>query len=147
MSSTKYFIFGVNSNTPFCVTYPRLFSISCQKEALVGDVWEVNEVGGAWEFLWRRNLFLWEGGLLENLFGELHGWVRSEREDVWWWKLKEEGVFTVSSFYELLAGLMLPPEPLNLTKKWCLGPCGKARPLQENCILASNFSVGHRHRR
>jgi len=31
-------------------------------------------------------------------------------EDAWWWKLEEEGIFTVSSTYELHAGLLMPLE-------------------------------------
>lgn len=96
-----------------CLTYPRHFSISSQIEGMVGDVWVEYEGGGVWEFSWRRNLFMWEVGLLENLVRHLEGWVKSEREDVWWWKLEEEGVFTVSSTYDLLAGLLFPPEVLS----------------------------------
>lgn len=98
---------------PLCLTYPRLFSISSQKEGMVGGVWVEYEGGGVWEFSWRRNLFVWEVGLLENLVHHLEGWVKSEKEDVWWWKLEEEGVFTVSSTYDVWW--------------WKLDRCGKAR--------------------
>ena len=89
-ANTRFWLDLWVGNAPLCLAFPRLFSISSQKEAMVGDVWVVNEVGGAWSFLWRRNLFVWKGGLLENLYVELEGWVRTEREDAWWWKLEEE---------------------------------------------------------
>jgi len=38
-------------NTPFSVNFPRLYSISNQKEALVGDLWE-RENTEIWHFTW-----------------------------------------------------------------------------------------------
>lgn len=40
----------------FRLKYLRLFSVSNQKEALVGEMREISEVGPGWKFLWRRNL-------------------------------------------------------------------------------------------
>jgi len=69
---------------------------------------------------------VWEGGLVEILMVELEGWVKTERVDAWWWKLEEEGFFTVSSTYELLAGLLMPPESLFETKEMVFGSVWKS---------------------
>jgi hypothetical protein len=42
--------------------------------------------------------------------------VRLDREDVWWWNLEDDSVFTVSSTYDRLEGLLFPPEVLCDTK-------------------------------
>jgi len=42
--------------------------------------------------------------------------VRLDREDVWWWNLEDDGVFTVSSTYDRLEGLLFPTEVLCDTK-------------------------------
>jgi len=48
---------------------------------------------------------------------ELDSWRRSGEEDVWWWKPEEEGVFKVSSTYNLLAELLVPGEELCRSKE------------------------------
>jgi hypothetical protein len=67
-----------------------------------------------------------EGGLLEHLYEELKGWARTERKDAWWWKLEEEGSFSVSSSYELLAGLMMPTVILCESKEMVFGSVWKS---------------------
>lgn len=47
-------------DTCFRDKYPRLFLISTQKEAKVGEVGVESDQGVVWRFTWRRHLFLWE---------------------------------------------------------------------------------------
>ncbi|XP_024640483.1 uncharacterized protein [Medicago truncatula] len=75
--------------------YYRLFSISTQQEATVEAMWN----GGIWSFLWRRRLFVWEETLLHSLLGELDGFVRTNVEDRWRWRLDEVKDFKVKSLY------------------------------------------------
>lgn len=77
--------------------YPWLFALSNQKEATVADVWVNGEMGREWRFMWRRNFFVWEDDLLNSLVEDLEGHVWSHEEDVWIWKLEEDGRFSVKS--------------------------------------------------
>jgi len=60
---------------------------------------------------------VWEEGLVHNLLELIEGWEKVEEVDFWWWKLEEEGNFSVSSSYVSLESLMLHQEPLERTKK------------------------------
>jgi hypothetical protein len=91
----------------FCNKYPRLFAISNQKEAKVGEIGVMSGTGVDWHFAWRRRLFVWEEDLLANLLLDLHGFVTSNGTDEWLWKLEDDGRFSVSSMYnklEVVAG-------------------------------------------
>ena len=88
----------------FRTKYPRLYLISTQKEALVG---EVLDIGMVWNFTWRRHLFMWEEEVLVTLNEDLEGVRLSNQADVWWWNLEETGVFTVKSAYLRLEGVVL----------------------------------------
>lgn len=83
--------------------YPRLFGLSNQKEAKVADMWREGEIEVDWLFNWRRKLFVWEEGLRNELRLDLQGFVKSQGEDEWYWKLEDRGCFTVGSLYKKLA--------------------------------------------
>lgn len=52
---------------------------------------------------WRRNLFVWEQKLVEDLLSILHGFVPCiNKDDVWRWKWEGTGAFTVKSAYRVL---------------------------------------------
>lgn len=87
--------------------YPRLFSISTQKEAKVGEVGVVSDQGIDWVLTWRRHLFMWEEEVLLSLKEDLEVSRLSSSEDVWRWKLEDSGAFSVKSAYANLEGLVL----------------------------------------
>lgn len=62
--------------------------------------------------MWRRNFFVWEEDLLNNLLEDLEGHVGSHEEDEWLWKLEEDGRFSVKSMYTKLEGMFI------LDNKW-----------------------------
>lgn len=62
-------------NTPLYVTFPRIYSISNQKEAKVGEIREVCRLN------WCRKPFIWKRELIDRilvLIGDLSG---SKEED------------------------------------------------------------------
>jgi hypothetical protein len=123
-ASTPFWKVAWRGEVPFIYKYNRLFSISTQQEAMVEDMWEVNEDGGRWAFRWRRRLFVWEENLLTNLMGELDGFIWNNVGDKWRWKLGGEDVFTVKSLYtkleegERVNGFITEGEKLVFRKIW-----------------------------
>jgi len=94
--------------------YPRLFSLSNQKEENVGElaVGLVTDVD--WGFSWRHPLFVWEEEMLLELKEDLGGFKGSQEEDVWRWRLEDDGRFSVKSLYRKMEGLMLEDESVSL---------------------------------
>jgi hypothetical protein len=91
--------------------FPRLFRISTQQDALVGDLggWE----GEVWEWrlAWRRNFFVWEEALRGELLDFLASFNMSRADDMWVWKPGLEGAFSVKSTYVFLDHLLNTYEP------------------------------------
>ncbi|WJX91754.1 hypothetical protein P8452_73481 [Trifolium repens] len=89
---------------PFETRFPRLFSISSQKEASVAAVWAGAETVG-WNFQWRRRLFAWEEEQVEQLMDVVNAITLSDFEDKWRWKSDVDGEFSVKSTYALISNL------------------------------------------
>jgi hypothetical protein len=85
--------------------FPRLFSISTQKEATVADLYCRNNIDH-WSLNWRRRFFVWE----EELFGQFRELINpvtlSEAGDRWGWIPENEDAFTISSTFSLVSQLM-----------------------------------------
>lgn len=90
--------------------YPRLFLISMQKEAKVGEIGLVSGQDIDWAFSWRRHLFMWEEEVLLSLKEDLEDTRLSSQEDEWRWQLEDTGVFSVKSTYVKLEELVLYDE-------------------------------------
>lgn len=80
--------------------FPRLFSVSTQKDAKVGEVF--NGDNQSWELLFRRRLFIWEEGQLEVLKQMLNGaYLIPNGVDYLKWNWDHiSGMFSVKSFYD-----------------------------------------------
>jgi hypothetical protein len=91
---------------PLCAKFPCLFSISLQKEETIANLLSPNVAEG-WNFSWRRRLFVWETGLLEELLLSLRSVVLSTGEDEWGWRPELGGEFSVRSAYALVSGLLI----------------------------------------
>lgn len=70
--STSFWRDRWRTEIPLMHLFPRLFSIS-DSECSVGEVLSGREGGGRWNLVWRRDLFVWETELVENLGGLLEG--------------------------------------------------------------------------
>ena len=82
--------------------YPRLFSISNQKDAMVAEVRVEGGTESGWNLTWRRGLFVWEEEVLNSMLLDLQGFECSQGEDEWRWTLEGGGGFTVRSMYKKL---------------------------------------------
>ncbi|KAL4322013.1 uncharacterized protein LOC107636929 [Arachis ipaensis] len=91
--------------------FPRLFSISNQCGAVIGECGFWDGLEWVWNLQWRRELFQWELDLLSQLNEALRP-VRlaSNREDRVVWKYDKLGIFSTNSFVQVLQEGMLSEE-------------------------------------
>jgi hypothetical protein len=87
---------------PLCVMFPRLFSLSTSKEAMIVELASVEDEHITWNFGWRRTLFTWEEELVNNLLALLEEVTLSNREDRWRWNWDPDG-FSVKSAFDVLS--------------------------------------------
>ena len=83
----------------------------------MGDLRVGSMSEGVWCFSWRRSLFVWENEMLMVLMEDLEGFTGRQEEDVWRWRLEEDGRFTVKSMYKKLEGLMLEEGSISLEQR------------------------------
>lgn len=88
---------------PLSMAFPRLFSLSNQQDRSTGQI--VSWVGGSlgWDLTWRRSLFVWEEGLLEELLSSVPNFLPSVEPDEWYWRRQSDGVYSVRSTYAYLS--------------------------------------------
>jgi hypothetical protein len=86
--------------------FPRLYSISTQKEGIVAEVGNLAGTVG-WTLTWRRSLFVWENTLLEELLMLINQTSLSMEEDYWVWRLDKEGLFSVKSTYTAISNMLI----------------------------------------
>jgi hypothetical protein len=139
--NTSFWKVAWRANQPFRIKYLRLFSLSNQKEAMVGELRVGVATESVWGFTWRRPLFVWEQDLLGEMLEELHGHREGLEEDAWWWKLEENGRFTVKSMYSKLEGLRLVEGPSSndqrrvFSKIWKCGAPSKVTAFSWKLLL------------
>ncbi|CAJ2647958.1 unnamed protein product [Trifolium pratense] len=114
---------------PLQERFPRLFSVSTQKDCNVEDLREMVEGAVNWRFAWRRRLFVWEENLVVELLQIINQVVLSDDRDKWGWAYNGGGEFTVTSCYWAVINLFVPMDPLGLFESktfaslWkCLAP-------------------------
>jgi len=73
---------------PLRVAFSRLYSLSTQKEAVVSELCVMVEGGGERRFLWRRDLFVWELGLVNDLLTCIGVFEEIGECDSWVWMLR-----------------------------------------------------------
>nr|KYP43043.1 hypothetical protein KK1_035538 [Cajanus cajan]KYP43494.1 hypothetical protein KK1_035061 [Cajanus cajan] len=89
--------------TTFCVKYERLFSIVSNKNATITNLRVIVDGDEVWNWSWRRNLFQWEGELLQQLKADidfLH--LQLGVNDHWVWSALKGGEYSVRSAYNVI---------------------------------------------
>jgi hypothetical protein len=110
---------------PLREQFPRLFSLSSQKEALVREIWCTDGDMGRWNLTWRRECFQWELELVIQLHQILATVVLNEDADSWVWTASEEDSFTVKTAYSSLATDLVNTDMFDADEKhvfehiWC----------------------------
>ncbi|KAK2360340.1 hypothetical protein QL285_085620 [Trifolium repens] len=91
-----------------CQAFPRLYSISCQKENLINQVGEWTNEGWVWDLKWRRHLFTWEEELSANLLHLIGSVNLALHDDLWKCEIGVDGEYTVKDGYGFLSDNFLP---------------------------------------
>jgi hypothetical protein len=86
--------------------FPRLFSISIQKNASVAEVANPGSGVDCWTLSWRMRLFEWEKALLTELLEIITPFPPlNDDEDRWGWEPERGADFTVKSTYRIVSNL------------------------------------------
>jgi hypothetical protein len=94
---------------PLQARFPRLFSISNQKNVSVADSHSQSLGTDRWRLVWRRRLFEWEKILVADLLEVINAVSLSPNiDDSWGWKPERGADFTVKSTYKTVALLIDP---------------------------------------
>jgi hypothetical protein len=102
-------------DVPLRDRFPRLFSISSQKEGSVADFRRVINGTFSWDFIWRRRFFVWEQDLLHELLAIINPVNLSVGDDRWGWVPEGGGPFSVKSTYLMVFSLAAP---VILSSQW-----------------------------
>ncbi|GLT51274.1 hypothetical protein SLA2020_246950 [Shorea laevis] len=83
--------------------YPRLYSLATNKRVKVAELGEWSEGVWSWKWDWRRDLFVWETDLVQELKNDLNMVIfNHDGEDKWTWRWESNGKYTVKSAYQHL---------------------------------------------
>lgn len=98
----------VNSG-PIKQTFPRLFSISEQRDAYINDMGYWRDNAWVWRFRWRRQLFVWEMDELERLKILIEQVVprNGESDGICWYG--EQNRFPIKRIMDKLQSATTPP--------------------------------------
>jgi hypothetical protein len=92
-------------DVPLRDRFPRLFSISNQKEMSVSSVRRDLNGTTCWDLSWRRRFFVWEHDLLIDLLALINPISLSNDADSWGWLPEGAASFTVKSTFNVVSSL------------------------------------------
>jgi hypothetical protein len=110
---TRFWLDKWVSGGTLALTFPRLYSISCQKDDLISQVGGRTNDGWVWNLRWRRQLFLWEEELCTNLLNTIGSANLTSQDDVWNCEIGSDGVYSVKEGYDFLSQNFLPQLNIN----------------------------------
>lgn len=85
------------------ITFKRLYNMTTTKDATIFDMSVWRDGSWNWKLHWRRDLFIWEQGLMESLLNILHNTqVQHDGCDSWVWLGDTSGIFSVHSAYRII---------------------------------------------
>jgi len=93
------------SNESLKFKFPRLFSLSVEKDVALASCRSRTNNGWEWSLAWRRNLYNWEKVQVKKLLEVAHNSCPVlEKFDRWIWKEDILQEFSVNSAYGILRG-------------------------------------------
>jgi hypothetical protein len=114
--NTSFWADRWTEEVPLRDLFPRLFSISMEKEASVASLKNIKgEV--SWNLVWRRRLFEWEKILLQEMLALLNSISLSGVDDRWGWRPKKGEDYSVKSTYDLVSDLFITRENIPLDRQ------------------------------
>ncbi|XP_057811882.1 uncharacterized protein LOC131026130 [Salvia miltiorrhiza] len=101
---TKFWVDRWVGGKPLSFAFPRLFRLCENMNASIEESGRWENGSWLWELKWRRELFDWEKGLLDDLIRCISvGSPCSGMSDEWRWKASKNGKFTTNSAYQIIA--------------------------------------------
>jgi hypothetical protein len=141
-------------DSPLRDKFPRLFSLSSQKEATVREIWCDDGDVGRWSLMWRRDCFQWELELVNQLLQILDTVLFKDVGDSWGWTLSGEDSFTVKSAYSMLATDLVYVDVFDVDEKsvfdriWCSPAPSKVVMFSWQLLhyrIPTRSNLAHRH--
>ncbi|GAU51714.1 hypothetical protein TSUD_265630 [Trifolium subterraneum] len=130
---------------PLRVQYPRLFQVSQQRDSKVGEMGNWVNGDWRWDLSWRRELFVWEVGLLDDLLRVLNSYHISDALDICVWKHATAGTFTVKSAYSVLVSTLVVPMAPQVVPGQVLAKVWKSWAPSKVIVFSCNsFKIGFR---
>lgn len=101
---TRFWLDKCLDGQSLAIMFRRLFLLADQKEALVKDMWRHRQNSWGWDIIWRRNGFVWEQELIQQLYLVLENrYIQLSVPDLRVWKYSDTGTYTTKSAYSLLS--------------------------------------------
>lgn len=101
---TRFWLDKCLDGQSLAIMFRRLFLLADQKEALVKDMWRHRQNSWGWDIILRRNGFVWEQELIQQLYLVLENrYIQLSVPDLRVWKYSDTGTYTTKSAYSLLS--------------------------------------------
>jgi hypothetical protein len=112
-------------DVPLCVVFPRLFSMTTRPTGTINQFGRWRSGVWLWEFVWRRNPFVWEEELIGQLLTKVNRAEVKNCEDAWVSLIGNDDVYSVKAGYHYLCNNFLPDTNLSehvchtMKNQWC----------------------------
>jgi hypothetical protein len=115
---TQFWVDKWHGHSPLSVKFPRLFSLTLNKEVSVREMTlDVEGDSCSWNFHWRRALFQWKEDSVAQLVALFESVELNSNEDKWRWGLYPERHFLVKTAFDSISKEIVEGSNLNLLEK------------------------------